>query len=513
MISTAVDVTRVSRVLGYKVYPANFEVLTPYLPQRIVILAEANHANQAALDVSAYQFINSKEVGEKYGYGSPMHQIARILRPQSGDPLGGIATIAIAQQEATVSTAATYVLGVTVATTVTKTCQHTLFINGRSSIDGQTYTYTVEEGDDTADVVAKIAAAINGVMRAPVTATAGTGIVTIVAKWYGATGVLIVREETYGESAGIVYAETSNTDGTGAADISDALLLFGENWNTLVINSYGAGAANSIFEALEAFNGIPDPQTPTGRYTPTQFKPCLAFYGSLLADKDDLVAITNDEDRIDQVTNVLCPAPNSEGFPWEAAANVVRLVAPISQNFPHLDVGGKSYPDMPTPEDGDVGDFGDYNARDYLAQMGCSTVLLSAGKYTIQDLVTTYAPDGDPLPKFRFVRDLIVDWNVAYNSLLLMATYIWDKTIIPNNTPVNVADTIKPKGAKQLYTDMFKGLESLALLADSEFSKASLLVGINATNPARLDIFFRYKRTSTAHIVSNDAAVDFNYST
>jgi phage tail sheath gpL-like len=509
MLSTAVDLSRISRVVGYKVYPANFEVITPYLPQRVVILGEANTAYQENLDETPFAFINAKQVGEKYGYGSPLHQMARILRPLSGDPIGGIPTIAIAQPEDDGATAGIYELGVTVATTVTKNATHKLYINGRDNIDGQYYSFTVPEDGDAGDVIDAIIDAVNGVMGSPVVASDGTTKVILTSKWKGATAVLNCRVETFGEGAGIVYAESSNTAGTGDAEIDDALATFGDNWNTLVVNAYG----EAVFDVIELFNGVPDPQNPSGRYTPTSFKPALFFFGSVLGVKEDIELITNDAARIDQVSNVHCPAPNSEGFPWEAAANVVLICAITAQNYPHLDVGGQKYLDMPVPTDEDIGDFANYTGRDYLVKVGSSTVSLSAGKYMIQDLITTYAPEGDPTPKFRPVRDIIVDWNVAYNVLLLMQIYIQDKAIVPDNTPTKVSNTIKPKGVKQLFNELFSNLEGLALLADQSFSADNLQVGINEVNPARLDVAFKYKRTSTAHIVSTDAAVDFNYST
>ena len=56
-------------------------------------------------------------------------------------------------------------------------------------------------------------------------------------------------------------------------------------------------------------------------------------------------------------------------------------------------------------------------------------------------------------------------------------------------------------------------IKKRALIVDADFSKESAQVGINQQNPARLDIFFRYKRSSTAHIVSSDVEVDFNFTT
>jgi len=508
VLSTAIDLTRVSRIVGYKIKPAVFNPATPYLPQRIAVLGEANTANQATLETDPFEFITAKEVADKYGYGSPLHQMARILRPVSGNPLGGIPTIIYPQEENVAATAGVYTLGIAVATAVTKNVTHKIRINGRDSIDGVSYDIDLVVGDLQADVQDKIVDAINNVLAAPVTAAEATADVELTTKWKGATAILSVEIDTQNEAAGVVYSEVSNVDGTGATDLTDALADFGENWNTIVLNPYGS----ETFSALETFNGVPDPTTPTGRYEPSVFKPFVALYGSTLSDKDNVVAITNVTARQDQVTNVHCPAPNSDGFPWEAAANMCMTFAPIAQNSPHLDNSAKSYPDMPVPENEDIGDFSDYNARDFMVKKGSSTVSLRSGKYSVEDFICTYHPDGENPPLFRFVRDLNVDWNVGFNELIIMQRDIQDKTIVPDNSPSRVDNTISPKQAKQIHISLIASLAELALIADPDFSEENLLVGINETNPARMDVAFKYKRTSTAHIVSTDAAVGFNFS-
>ena len=506
-ISTAVDLTRVSRVVGYKLKSGIFSPITPYLPQRIAVFAEANTANQATLDTDPYEFISAKEAADKYGYGSPMHQIARILRPLSGNPLGGIPTIAYPVEEAAGATAALHTLGIAVATTVTENATHKIRINGRDSIDGISYSFTVTKGQSAADVQDSIVDAINNVTASPVVAAEATANVATTTKWKGETSKISLEIDTQGKSAGIVYSEVSNVAGTGTPTVSTVLAKIGNKWDTIAIN----GVGENHLEAFETFNGTPDPETPSGRYEPTVFKPLVAFFGGVDSDKDDVVLITNASARKDQVTNVYCPAPNSKGLEFEAAANMCMTYAPVAQNSPHNDNSGKSYPDMPIPTDEVIGDFSDYNARDFMAKKGASTVNIVNGKYTVQDFITTYAPDGDPLPKFRFVRDLNIDWNYAFNWIIIMQRDIQDKAIIQDNAPTRVDNTISPKQGSQLLRSHIEEMEKLALIADSEFSINSIQVGINLTNPARLDFFNRYKRTSVAHVVSTDSEVDFNF--
>lgn len=506
--STAISLDRISRVVGYKLKPADFGINTPNLPQRIAILGEANSDNQATLSEDPFEFINSQEVGKRYGYGSPLHLIARILRPVSGGILGGVKTEIYPQTSDGAATAAVYKLGIALAgTNPTKNTTHTLRINGRTSVDGQSYSYTVTTADTLATLQAKIVDAISGVLAAPVTAVENADDVDITSKWKGATAKLTIEVETNGVDAGITYSEVSNTDGTGAVDISTALAKFGSKWNTLVINPYGV----STLSDLEFANGIPDPDAPTGRYNSTEFKPFVALFGNTSKVRATVEAITDAEARKTEVTNVLCPAPGSEGFDFEAAANMAATTALLSTNSPHLGNGGKQYPDMPIPSDGDIGDFADYNSRDALAKAGSSTVNLVNGKYTVQDFQTTYHPDGELPAKFRKVRDLILNWNIQYRWRIIMLRSIQDKAITQNDAAVRVADTTSPKQVKQLLYSFYSDLANDALVADTEFSENSTLVNINESNPARLDIFFRYKITSTADIASTDVEFDFYY--
>jgi hypothetical protein len=93
----------------------------------------------------------------------------------------------------------------------------------------------------------------------------------------------------------------------------------------------------------------------------------------------------------------------------EAAANDAVLFAVTAQNTPELDILNKFYSDMPTPTL--IGSMADYNNRDLFVKKGCSTVDLVSGKYQVKDPVTTYHPDGEIPPQFRYRRDMMIDWN------------------------------------------------------------------------------------------------------
>lgn len=504
-ISTAVSLERISRTVGYAIKKGNFSPSTPYLPQRIAILGEANSANQTTISIDPYEFTSAKEVGDKYGYGSPLHQIARILRPNGSQGVGGIPTIVYPQLSAVGATAT--VVKVSATGTATKNKTHYLVINGRKSVDGVKYAINVATGDNAAAILTKIVDAITGVLSAPCTAAVNVSDVDITSKWKGVTSdKLTVSFDTDGDDAGITYAEVSKVSGTGAISIDDSLALFGNEWNTIVVNPYIGELAT-----LEQFNGVPGTESSTGRYDGMVFKPFVALFGETESDKDDLATITNDAARIGQVTNVLCPAPSSSGFPWEAAANVCVLLAPVLQNTPHLDVNQKAYPDMPIPSDNNIGDMADYNNRDFLVKKGCSTVMLINGAYVIQDLITTYHPVGEEPAQFRYVRNLNIDWNFRYGYYLLELANVVDHSIAENDQPVRVSGVIKPKQWKQILTSYIDSLASLNLIVEPSFSIATIVVGTSSTNPDRIETSLSYKRSPYARIASTTVEAGFAF--
>ena len=504
-LSSAVSIDRVSRIVGYMIKKGISSLSTPYLPQRIAVFGEANTANQLGLTTAPFEFTTAKEVGDEFGYGSPLHQMARILRPIAGGGVGSVPTVIYPQISDGAATPTVIKIGVT--GTATANATHYLVISGRDSIDGEAYAINVVKDDSAAAIEAKIIDAVNNVLASPVTAAVNVGDVDLTTKWEGLSSTEVnVSFDTGDDAVGLTYAEISKSDGAGTVNVTTSLNLFGNEWNTIIVNPYP-----SLIEDFETANGVPDPTTPTGRYLATTFKPFIALFGSVEDDRATLVAITDAAARKDQVTNVLCPAPNSSACTWEAAANVCALVAPIFQNSPHLDVAGKSYPDMPIPTDSDIGDMALYDNRDILAKKGCSTVLLNNGKYTVQEIITTYHPNGEIPPQFRYIRTLNIDWNVRYAYFILEQLFVVDKAIAESDQAIRVDNVIKPKQWIQQLSGMADDLAEKNIIVDVDFMKQSIEVETSSTNPDRLNTFFRYKRSSFTRISSTTAEANFAF--
>ena len=505
MSSNAVGAERISKIVGYKITKGNFSQSTPNLPQRIAILAEANEANQSTLDTNGREITTAQQAGALYGFGSPIYNIMRILRPVSGGGVGGVPTIVYPQAKAVGATSK--ILKITPTGTATGNGTHTLVIAGRTGVDGVFYDINIAEGDTTAIITGKIEDAVNAVLGSPVTAISYDYDVRLESKWKGLTANdLSVTVDTGDNNLGITYAVVNQQSALGTPSISAALQQFGNEWVTIVVNSYGTH--EGTMDTLEAFNGIPDPNNPTGRYAGIVMKPFIALTGSTV---DDPTSIT--DARSEDVTIAICPAPLSAGLPMEAAANMATLFGRQAQDSPHLDVSGQSYPDMPVPSTGNIGSMADYENRDAFVKKGCSTVELKVGRYEVQDFVTTYHPLGEIPPQFRYCRNLMIDFNVRYGYYLLELINVVDHAIANDNDTVSATRVIKPKQWIAILDAYGTDLANRALIVDAPFMQDSITVNISTVNPDRLETFFKYKRSGFTRIASTTAEAGFNFGT
>jgi phage tail sheath gpL-like len=503
-LSTAIGTERLSRTSGYEIKKGFFTNETQNLPQIIAIFAEANTANQSSISSDKRELTSSDEAGRIYGYGSPIHQIMRILRPFSDTGVGGIPTIVFPQLSEVTFTSTVFEF--TITGNATQNATHIIRVAGRETLDFKPYLVNISKGDTPTIMAQKYADVINDNLSSPVTALAALSVLTLETKWKGKTSSdLKVSIDNNGQPAGITYAKTTETLGVGTPSLISGLEQIGSDWVTTVVNSYGEDALLTF----EQFNGTPSASSPTGRFEGSIFKPFMAFFGSTESDKEVLSFITNKVERINQVTNVLCPAPASEGFPFEAAANVARLFARTMQDTPEIDINDLSYPDMPAPKSGNIGDMSDYNNRDFLIKKGCSTVILDKNKYVVQDLVTTYHPEGETPLQFNYCRNMNLDWSVADSYRTLERIRLRDKVIIRDNQVTDSRNAIKPKEWKAVLFELFDNLARKGLINEPEFSKESLQVAVSTINPNRFETFFRYKRTGIARIVSTTAEAGF----
>lgn len=499
-ISNAISQSAKAATVGYQLTTGDFSETSPNLPMRVAVLSEINTAKTQTL--TPFAATSESAVISRMGAGSPAHRVYNILKPPTGGGLQGIPIDIFPVAKGTSATATTATL--TVTGTATAAVTHYLVIAGRTNVDGQSYVVNIAKNDTPTAIAAKYAVAINAVLGAPVTATSALGVVTITAKWSGISSIFTLTTETGGVDGGVSYA-VSITAGTVVGVVADALAKFENTWYTFVINPYGDNS--TVLDALESVNGRPDPTDPTGKYAAQVFKPFLAFFSKSTTDPITDASVTA---RAAEVTNVFVPAPNVSHFPFEVAADAVRRVAKIAQDTPHLDYIDKSLSNTIVGST-TIGNLASWSYRDLSVKAGLSTVDMIAGLLVIKDLITTYNPTTEVNPQFRYVRNLIVDWNIQYAYRALENQYVVGKTLIPDGTITNAENTISPKTWKGILYQLADDLANRGLIVEPDFFKNSLQVGISATNPDRFETFFRYKRSGVARIASTTVEAGFYY--
>jgi phage tail sheath gpL-like len=498
-----VDSSRIANIVGYELKPGQFSGATPNLPQRIVILGQPNSANEANItenEVKEYSIL--RNVGNRYGFGSPIYNMFKLLRPISGTGVGGIPTVIIPQKAATSATAKK--LNVEPTGTANANAEHTLVIAGRRRVAGARYSFVVESGDAPTNIAQKMVDTVNNALAAPVTGTVdttetSTESLLAESKWAGKDAdELTIEVDTNDNPAGVSYSVSEVASAAGTPGIQGALDKF-EEWNTIVVNPYGP----DVHTTLELNNGLPSEQGGTGRYSPTVFKPFVALFG--FTDTTDSLDFSTQKE---EVTNVLCPAPGSKNFTGEVAAAYARLLATQAQDNPHIDIQGQRVPGI-TVGDG-IGDFADYNFRDRVVKKGYSTATVTAGNFEVQDFVTTYHKEGEVPLQFNHVRNLIIDWNIRYRYMLLEKNQVLGKAIAADSDFVEVDNVIKPKQWRSALFDFADQLGADGLIADVDFMKGNINVEIDDTNPDRLNTDIKYKRTGFTRILSTVSSAGFN---
>lgn len=323
--SIAVTLERISRIVGYKIQKGVFSTVSPYLPQRIAVLGEANDDNQATLVLTPQQITSAQQAATLFGAGSPIHLMLRILLPVSGDGVGGIPVIVYPQAKAVGATKK--LIKITATGVATGNATHYVKVAGRDGMDSQFYALNIVQGDTAGTIAQKIEDAINAVYGSPVYGLADSYECILQSRWSGLTANELVAEvDSSAGAVGITYAVSYPQAGSGTPSIAGALAQFNNDWNTIVVNSYGT--ETTTMTALEQFNGIAS-NTPTGRYAGIIMKPFIAISGST---SDDPSAIT--DARLGEMTIAIAPAPNSKGLSMEAAANMAVLQA-LSRKMNH----------------------------------------------------------------------------------------------------------------------------------------------------------------------------------
>lgn len=489
-ISTAIDPTRAASTVGIQTQYKNLAAGGAFLPIRVALLGQG--ATASTYSLNKRQVFSSYEVGNVYGFGSPLHLAAINLLPENGDGIGAIPLTVYPLEDNVAGVAAT----ATITPVIGVITQSIAFRVNISNVLSE--YFVVEVGDLLADVTAKVTAAINAVPAMPFTAADGATVVNLTSKWKGKSAndaVVSVEGDT---GSGMTWTLVQPASGDVNPTVDSALAQMGSVWEVFVVNCLNIDDDT----ALNTLQTVGE-----GRRLPETNIPYVTVTGT----PQDTVsnAITIPEARKTDRVNGQVPCPDSDDLPFVIAARSVARMAKVAQFNPPVNYNGQRATGLTPGADSAQWTSSEMDAA---VKAGSSTIVVKDGIVELEDMVTFYHPTGNPLPEYRYYRDQICLFQALYQTKLIFEAQEWrGAPLIPDDQPTRNSAAKKPKMAKAAVAKMIDNLALDAIISDPDFSKASIVAGINETNPKRLDISFTIKLSGTTNIISIDLNFAFYF--
>lgn len=486
-ISTAVDASAVARVIGIK---TTYKNLRPggasILPQRVAVIGLGSSDSTYTLNKT--QVTSADQAGALFGFGSQLHLATLQLLPVNGN---GVGTIPVTLYPLKTEPTAVAAKGeISVVGTQTESGTYRVSVNGQT-----TPPFVIASGSTVAEAIEAIKNAVNGTMGLPVSAVEDADKVNLTVKWAGESSN-DVKVAVIGPSLGMTFAVTQPTGGLLDPSLDPALEQMGGVWETLVVNCMSI--ANK--DALDALK-----DAGMDRWGPQVRKPFVAVTGTRESDKDALKTLT--DTRKSDLVNVILPAPDSASLPLSIAAAAVSEIAVMANENPASDYGSLELQNIYAGADGKQWQYID---RDFSVKAGISTTEVKDGVVSLSDTVTMYHPDGELIPAYRYVCDIVKLQNVIFNIDLIFATKEWDGApLIPDDQATVNPRAKKPSMALAAISQMADNLGLEAIISDPEYTKTGMRSEISADNPKRLDTIVPIKLSGNTNILSIDLEFGF----
>jgi phage tail sheath gpL-like len=235
-----------------------------------------------------------------------------------------------------------------------------------------------------------------------------------------------------------------------------------------------------------------------GRWGELVRKPAIVFTGNTATTVTAATAVSSAR-TTDRVNSQLV-APGSADLPLIVAARQLARIARVAnQNPPKMYTGQVA--DGLTP--GADGDQWDFLQRDAAIKAGSSTIEVVDREIQISNVVTFYAPTGEPIPAYRFVVDIVKLQNVIFNLDLIFASDDWaGAPLIPDDQPTVNRDAKKPSMAVAEVAAVLDGLGLQAIISDPTTAKANTTAGIDSGNPKRLNVETTLQLAGNTNIIN-----------
>jgi phage tail sheath gpL-like len=488
----SLSLSAIARVTGVDVAYRNFNRgRARFLPQRLAVIAQGRDSSTYSLD--KFTALSAGQVGERMGYGSPAHLIARQLFPESGDGIGGI-PVTIYPLEADSSAVAAAGAITASGTEGDEAIAGTVTIGG---VESDPFVIPASSSADAA--LELIKTAINSVLHMPVVAgTVNSGSLPLAAKWSGLSGNdITINVDQITDDSTIVYGSTAFSGGLVNPDVDDALANIGEVWETFILNAMNYDDTTT----LGKFRTWGE-----GRWTALNKKPALVAVGCV-DDFDTRTAITDAAAQQSDRINFLIQSTGSQELPFVIAARgLAKDIIPTANDNPAQGYKGR----LTGLQTGADSVQENYTTRNNAIKLGASTNIKVGSVAELSDIVTMYHPASDPDASFRYVVNIVKLQNIVYNVRLIFEADDWKGAPLLPDSAVTTNPTAKqPKNAAAALATLADNLELAAIIADAKFTKQNLSASISSQNPNRLDTTFPVKLSGNTEVKNNDIYFGF----
>lgn len=484
----------VSRIVGITATPKNFNTgNSQMLPQQLVIIGQGN--DDIPYSLKKYECEGSAaEIGERYGYGSPLHLAALQLFPH----VGSMATFPV------------YFCPVKIGDTGFAPASGSILVTGIKatansecilSVGGIDVTIAVTKNETAEQVMDSIILAVNATLERPVVAELVEATddipatIKLTARWSGALGNRIPLSWK-GDVAGLTVALTAFSDGVGTPSINAALEAIGTNlWATFILNTFdyktSDGSESPLLDTCFAFG--------EERWGWIEKKPCLVAYGCV-DDYATRTAIT--DNRKSDYVNFLILSVGAPELPFVVAARGLLEIMTTADANPAKGYTGN----LTGLKRGDDAAQEKPLIRNQSVAKGSSTNITDGSVATLNDTITMYHPDGGGrFPLRRSVVGAVKLMNIIYNlRLITEAPDVKASPLLPEGQATRNPDAKTPADFKTWFANLAVNLGLDALISDVEFTVKNLVVTQSASNPDRINYKFPVKESGNVEVVDGE---------
>jgi len=480
-ISDAIQASAVARVVGVETIFKNLRPGVALLPQRVALFGSS--ATLATPSTDKKIVFSALEVGQTYGFGSPLHLAAEQLFPANGDGLGTIPLTIYPLADGTTAAAGTITVGGTV-----QSSDKVYFVKVSEKISE---AILIPETSTPAEAVALLVGGMNANVAMPVLASDSAPVVAVTAKAKGLYGNDLYIE-ILGEEDGLTFTIVQPADatpGAGNPDVQPALDKIGNVWETLILNCLTIDDTANL-EKYHVFG--------EGRWEPIQPKPIFVYTGN--TELSVTAAVVVSDARKTDRTNRQLVAPGSKELPLVVAARQLVRKAQIANDNPPTDYAGQKADGLePGPDDQQW----TFPERDFAVKAGSSTIEVVDNVVEMSDTISFFHPTGDLNPAWRYDVDAEKVRNVTFNIRLIFESDDWKgKILIPNGQATTNSNARRPSTAVSAVAKMIAALGLDSIIADPASAKKTIVAGINSSNPKRLDLSFTYQVTGNTSQIS-----------